>query len=132
LSKQEQGLPNIFSNRLVIQQQGAFDPQLIAENGGCQTVIGANATDSYQMPVLFAAHRSQNKFQLSDFIAAIYRRTLIVPFDPDIFNAQVLNGVDRGRESAQANMGQLLIQLPAFAEQTEMVLFFLHIGVLFC
>ena len=71
LSKQEQVLLNTFGNRLVKQQQGAFDTQLITENSCCQTVIGANAACSDQMTDFFLACRCQNDFQFSDFIAAI-------------------------------------------------------------
>ena len=80
-------------------------------------MIGADAAQAYQMPGALPARGSQNELQFSDFITTIYRGTLIVAFDPKIFNFELLQAVDRGREIAQFDSRQLPVQFRIFMLQ---------------
>jgi hypothetical protein len=86
--EQEQILLHIPGDRLVEEQQGAVDVQPVAENSGCQSMVGADPTESNNMPGAVLAGFSQDKLQLSDFIAAVHRATPIIAFHPEIFESQ--------------------------------------------
>jgi len=73
LPEQKQILLHIRGNRLPEQQQGAFNAQLITENGRCQSMIGADSSYGDQVPGLSLPGFGQNKFKLSDLITAVDR-----------------------------------------------------------
>jgi hypothetical protein len=75
-------LLNLPGHRLPKQEQRAGNVESIAENGGCQPMVGADSAKSNQTRGFSAFGFSQNKFELSDFVTAVNSARKIISFDP--------------------------------------------------
>ena len=105
LFEQKQILLHLFTDRLAVDQQGAADSQPVAENRRCQPVVGADPAEGDHMASVSFASVGQDKLQLSDFVAAVHRATLIIAFDPKVFATQLPQWMDGRGEGSQRNPG---------------------------
>ena len=101
LFEQKQILLYMPSDRLAEQQQGAVDSQSVAENSGCQSMVGTDPAEGDNMPGFSFAGFGQDKLQLSDFVATIRRATLIIAFNPEVFITYSAQRVDGRGEGPQ-------------------------------
>jgi len=116
LFEQKQILLHLPGDRLVEEQQGTVESQPVAENSRCQSVVGADSAEGDNMPGVSLAGVGQDKLKLSDFVAAVYRRTPVIAFDPEVFKTQPLQWVDGCWEGAHGEPGYFFFQFRIFSE----------------